>query len=265
MKAKNVLITGGTSGLGREMAGLFRAKGYNVRVTGRNKEKAVVMDSFVYADFADLSGVRMAAKTLTADRFLPDIIINNAGTLGPSSYSLTNDGFEYTYQVNFIAHYLLNDLLLEASDAGKEILLVFVTSPVFRFVKPDYRLPEESDYSVFQVYAESKYYLLLTGAYLAEKYTDRKIRILNFSPGVFGSGIFRMRRPFYRAVYSVAQPFMPGPGKPARRLAELIDNELFESHKVYRKRSQIREHAPCLNDRARDFLLSLEKTVNLLR
>lgn len=265
MNRKKILITGGTSGLGLEIAKLFTAKGHNVKVTGRSKEKALVKDSFVYADFADLSSVRMAAKNLTADSFLPDIIINNAGTLGPSSYTLTSDGFEYTYQVNFIAHFLLNDLLLNASDAGKEILLVFVTSPVFRLVKPEYRLPEEPDYSVFKVYAESKYYLLLTGAYLAEKYINRKIRILNFSPGVFGSGIFRMRRPFYRAVYSVAQPFMPGPGKPARRLVQLIDNELFDSYKVYKKRGHTREHAPGLNDSARELLLSLEKTVNLLR
>jgi len=265
MNRKNILITGGTSGLGLELAKLFTKRGDNVKVTGRNGKSALSGESFIYADFADLSRVRDAANALITNGFSPDVIINNAGTLGPASFTTTKDGFEYTWQVNFISHLLLNDLLLKASGGGGEKLLVFVTSPVFKLVKPVYRLPEESEYSTFRAYAESKYFLLLTGDYLAAKYSDKKLNILKFSPGVFGSGIFRMRRPFLRAVYLVAEPFMPGPGRPARRLLHLIDNNLYDSSKVFMARGRKSVAAPEMNEDSEDFLFSLEKAVNIVR
>ncbi|NMC41789.1 MAG: SDR family NAD(P)-dependent oxidoreductase [Bacteroidales bacterium] len=265
MNGKNILITGGTSGLGLELAKLFTAKGDNVKVTGRNGASVADRESFIYADFADLMSVREAVNTLISNGFSPDIIINNAGTIGPSVFTTTKDGFEYTWQVNFISHLLLNDLLLNTPGDDRTILLVFVTSPVFRLVKPEYRLPGESEYSTFRAYAESKYFLLLTGDYLAAKYADKKLKVLKFSPGVFGSGIFRMRRPFFRALYSLAESFMPGPGRPARRLVQLIDKNICDSSKVYMTRGSINVAAPEMNESSRDFLFSLDKAINIVR
>ena len=84
------LVTGSTSGLGRELALRLGARGDHVIVHGRSEERgAEVVDAinaagpgsarFYRADFASLDEVRQLAETLLADYDRLDVLINNAG------------------------------------------------------------------------------------------------------------------------------------------------------------------------------------------
>ena len=81
LKGKIVLLTGGSAGIGREMAWQLKAKGALVVVTGRDEERLAAMrkDGFVAitADLSSAAGVD-ALVAAWGDREL-DILINNAG------------------------------------------------------------------------------------------------------------------------------------------------------------------------------------------
>tara|TARA_B100001057_G_scaffold209071_1_gene209761 strand:- start:597 stop:1301 length:705 start_codon:yes stop_codon:yes gene_type:complete len=85
LKGKNILLTGGTSGIGKKTAEMLKAKGVNVLVTGRsaNKIKAVKKNLGVQAISFDISKVEnIAAKAKECLRLLDgrvDVLINNAG------------------------------------------------------------------------------------------------------------------------------------------------------------------------------------------
>src|SRR5512133_3531568 len=120
-----ILITGGTSGLGYELAKYFVSTGAEVYVTGRNPERLTGCGDvihFIRMDFADLSDVKQ--KILLFSDTKPDLIINNAGVLGPHKFRMTKDGFEYTMQVNFLAHLLIDRMIAGARSSNEPLTIV---------------------------------------------------------------------------------------------------------------------------------------------
>src|SRR5262245_59994041 len=93
MKNKNVVITGGTDGIGRIAAREMAKAGASVTVVGRNAEKGarVVAElkeaaghdrlHFVQADLALNAGVRAAAQSLRSRLDRIDVLLNNAGAI----------------------------------------------------------------------------------------------------------------------------------------------------------------------------------------
>ena len=120
-----ILVTGSTSGLGREVARALAADRDHVIVHGRSQERGLALveeinsDSpgsarFYQADFASLDQVRGLAEAVMRDYNRLDVLVNNAGILlaGEPERRLSLDGYELTFQVNYLAGYLLTDLLL---------------------------------------------------------------------------------------------------------------------------------------------------------
>lgn len=111
---KNVLVTGATSGIGREAAKLFAQHGATVTVTGRDKPRgqAVVGElanssapaRFIAADLSDPDDV----QRLIRDAGPTDILINNAGfwELAPTE-DTTDTGFDAMFAINVKAPFLL--------------------------------------------------------------------------------------------------------------------------------------------------------------
>jgi NAD(P)-dependent dehydrogenase (short-subunit alcohol dehydrogenase family) len=108
-----VLITGATRGLGLATARAVRARGADVLVAGPDRERteraaAEVGGEPVVLDLASLAGTREVAARLPA----LDAIACNAGVQLPGNAArMTPDGFEQTFQINFLAHLVLLDAL----------------------------------------------------------------------------------------------------------------------------------------------------------
>jgi len=268
MNRGNILITGGTSGLGFELAKICCSNKYNVWITGRSLKSGLpegMKIHFLRVDFSDLRQTTGVIKELITQGVRFDTIVNNAGVLGPVSFCRSEDGIEYTFQVNFLAHLLVNDMILSAPVPGHRIKLAIVTSPIYRLVKPDFKMPDETTYEPYTVYALSKYYLLLSADFLKKKHGDKDIRLIKFNPGVFRSGIFRMKREWFQFLYKIAAPFMRSPALVADKLFELLESDSVADGIVYKDCHTEWKQSPVLTPEAEDFLFACEQAVNIMR
>ena len=223
-----ILITGGTSGLGLELVKLFLKIGYTVVATGR---QLLVFPGYedkfklYQVDFSNLSQVAFSAKKI-CETYNFNYIINNAGILSPPEFTPTINGFEYTFQVNYLAHLLVNEIILKKIINNKQLKIAAVTSPVYRLVNTDLSiLNGDKSYSAVKAYASSKLFLTLMCETLSARYPGLYLQCFSFDPGTFRSGIYRMQKTWFRGLYQIAAPFMRSPAKVAKILSEILINE----------------------------------------
>jgi NAD(P)-dependent dehydrogenase (short-subunit alcohol dehydrogenase family) len=128
-------VTGANTGIGRATAVGLARRGANVLLACRSAEKTDdVIDEidavpgegsarFVRLDLADLDAVRACADEVR-DRLGPDgridLLVNNAGLAGHKG--VTTQGFELTFGVSHLGHFLLTTLLLDRLADGARIV-----------------------------------------------------------------------------------------------------------------------------------------------
>jgi len=234
-----VLITGATSGLGLRLANHFLEKGYDVVATGR---KNITLNGYgerfilLKTDFSNMARTAEAVKKICRDHQF-DIVINNAGILSPPDFKLTDDGFEYTFQVNFLSHFMLNEIIIRNAEPGRPLMIASTVSPVYRIAEKNLAVyTSKSGYSPIKAYSNSKLYLALMCSYLHSKYPEAELRCIGFDPGTFSSEIYRMQNKWFRKMYRIAAPFMRSPEKVASRFGEVLKREDLADGAVYRSR-----------------------------
>ena len=204
LSGKHALVTGSTSGIGRETALALGRLGADVMVHGRDAAagQAVVDELtaigreavFTKADYASVGDVRDLAAAVEAWTDDLDVLCNNAGGLFREG-KLTDIGVEYTFHVNHLSPYLLTaELLPTLADDAR---VVTTSSGAHRGVDIEFEtIRSVEDYSGFRAYQRSKLANILFSNELARR-LDRSITSNAFHPGAIpGSGFAR---------------FLPGP------------------------------------------------------
>ena len=125
LSGKTALITGSSSGIGRECARVLALRGARVLMANRNEQKtAAVVNVFAdtigseaaqrcefrHCDTASMKTVRTIVDTIVHNREKIDFLFLNAGVFGVP-YRLTDDGFENTMATNYIGHFLMTHAL----------------------------------------------------------------------------------------------------------------------------------------------------------
>jgi NAD(P)-dependent dehydrogenase (short-subunit alcohol dehydrogenase family) len=118
-----ILVTGATNGLGKRVAFELAAGGATVLLHGRSRERLEAtleevrretgserLGSYL-ADFSALDEVRALAGRVLAEQDRLDVLVNNAGVIVGERRE-SDDGYELTFAVNYLAHFLLTRLLL---------------------------------------------------------------------------------------------------------------------------------------------------------
>jgi short-subunit dehydrogenase len=239
--SKSILITGGTSGLGLELVKHFLSAGYEVYTIGRDLKNISLNKNnfhFIKSDLADLSQLSVTIHDLLEKQIVFDIVINNAGVLGPSKFETTKDGLEYTFQVNYLSHLLIDAMILTRKVDSDPLILVSITSPVYRYYTPCFESRSEKNFNSFRSYSESKIYLLLIGGFLAEKYPEKTLTYFSFNPGIFRSGISRLKKSWFKKMYRIGSPLMRDPSKVALKLKEIIQQEKIINGAIYRGKNR---------------------------
>jgi light-dependent protochlorophyllide reductase len=139
MLDKTVIITGGNTGLGYECAKAIAASqpGWQIVIAGRSKQRIseaaqqlaeLVPNAQVATltlDLASLDSVRDFVNEFTAQDFPPlHALVCNAGIQVISGTTYTAEGFETTFGVNHLGHFLLVNLLLQHLAAPARIIVV---------------------------------------------------------------------------------------------------------------------------------------------
>lgn len=178
IEGKTVLLTGGTGGIGREMALQLKSKGAHVVLTGRNPERLAAMSDegfeVLSADLSSAAGV----DALIADwgeRDI-DILINNAGQLVEHDFRNSSpdpDAADAGIYANLSAPIRLITGLLDRLRSRPEAAIVNVTSGLA--IAPAARTP---------VYCATKAGLRFYSLAIREQLKDTNVRVIEALPPV---------------------------------------------------------------------------------
>ncbi|MBK7886734.1 MAG: SDR family oxidoreductase [Bacteroidetes bacterium] len=197
---KVALITGGSRGLGRDMAIQLARKGFDIIITYNSNlnEAGKVVDEIVamgkkakalQLDVADAKGFDSFVKNLKStlkDSFETEhlhALINNAGIGTYTSIAdTTEEVFDTMVNIHLKAPYFITQKLLPVISNGGSI--VNVSTGLTRFSYPNY-----APYAIMKAAIES------LSRYQAQELGSRKIRVNTIAPGAiatdFGGGAVR--------------------------------------------------------------------------
>jgi NAD(P)-dependent dehydrogenase (short-subunit alcohol dehydrogenase family) len=173
LKGKNVIITGGSSGIGLEAAKVLAAKGASVTLAVRNEEKGKKVAakilaenpgaalSVMHLDLASLASIRGFAGEYKGRHDRLHILINNAGIMIPP-YRKTRDGFESQFGTNHLGHFALTGHLLPLLLSTPGSRIVSTSSIAARKAKIRFdNLDGSKGYEPMRFYRQSKLACLL--------------------------------------------------------------------------------------------------------
>jgi NAD(P)-dependent dehydrogenase (short-subunit alcohol dehydrogenase family) len=228
MQGKTVVITGGNAGIGKETAIGLAKLGAHVIVTSRNEARGAAArqeiverggraDVEVMAlDLASFSSIRAFAAELLDRTDRLDVLVNNAGLI-LRRRTLTEDGFEATFGINHLGHFLLTDLLLERLQASAPSRIVVVASSAHESAKRglDFDdLQSERSYRWAKVYGKSKLANIYFARELARRLRGTGITVNSVHPGFvrseFGRGgdlgaLYGFGMKYFAAPFAISQ------------------------------------------------------------
>ena len=190
----NILITGGTSGLGYYTA-LKLAEEHNNKILliGSNSLKGVKAAkkiqiitrnnkiSFLQADLSSINQASLLAKKLMSEKF--DILINNAGALYFSRID-TIDNIEKTFALNHLSYFALTNLLLQNKNIKSCGRVINVASGAHKGVDIDINdLEMKKNYNGWVAYKKSKLCNILFTRKLSEFTSNMDITVNCLHPG----------------------------------------------------------------------------------
>ena len=189
-----VLITGATDGLGRGVARDLHARGAQVLLPGRNREKLDELSAELggvptfLADLASLDEVRRLAAEVEEATPALHVLINNAGIGGGAPDGTTRqeskDGHELRFAVNHLAGFLLTLRLLPLLRRSEPARVVFVAS--LGQAPMDFDDPMlERGYSGSRAYGQSKLAQITTGFELAERLDPAEVAVTSLHPSTY--------------------------------------------------------------------------------
>lgn len=208
MQGKVVVITGGTSGIGKVAAERLAGMGARIVLVARDKARGEValerlrerapglVHTIHYADLSRLAQMKQVAAEIAAAEPHIDVLINNAGAMFNSRH-VTEDGLELTFATNHVAYFVLTHGLRERLLASAPARVVNTSSDAHKGATLDFDdLQSEKGYhlglkewlsvggaSGFKVYARSKLANILFTRELARRLSGTGVTANCFHPG----------------------------------------------------------------------------------
>jgi NAD(P)-dependent dehydrogenase (short-subunit alcohol dehydrogenase family) len=184
-------VTGSTDGLGRETARRLAHGGATVLVHGRDEARCAAFAGELdretggharayVADIASLTAVRRLAEELVADTERLDVLVNNAGIITRRRQH-SADGYELTFAVNYLSHFLLTRLLLPLLERSAPARIVNVASIGQHAIDfGDVML--ERGFEPYRAYAQSKLAQVMFTFELAERLDSAAVTVNALHP-----------------------------------------------------------------------------------
>lgn len=268
MNGRVCLVTGATSGIGKEIARGLAMMGATVVLVGRDRNKceSAMREmactssnssnnnvSYLVADLSSQASIRqLAGEFLGKHENKLHVLVNNAGVFMGGRVA-TVDGMESTFAVNHLAPFLLTDLLAGALEKGSPGARVIATSSVaHRGAAIDFDDPqfERKTYSGIKAYSQSKLANILFTRELASRLKGGGVTANCFHPGGVRTNL--VQAGIYGAVWAMAGPFLASPEKGADTGVYLASSSDVEgvSGKYFVKRKETTPSAAAMDREA---------------
>lgn len=211
LSEKICLITGSTSGIGKETALELARMGMHIVMNTRDEKKGKMVQEEIikltgnqeidiyHCDLASFESIRHFAATIGKKYERLDILINNAG-LWINKRSLTADGIELHFAVNHLAPFLLTHYLLNLIKKSPEGRIINVSSGIHYRGFMDLSDPEfqNKKFNSINAYTQSKLANILFTRELALRLKDTTVTVNCLAPGWVNTGLFREANPFVK-------------------------------------------------------------------
>lgn len=146
--SRTAVVTGANTGLGYETSLVLAQRGFLVILACRSEDKAreamgrirrkapEAKLAFLPLDLIDRDSIRAFAEAFGRDHAGLDVLVNNAGVMGPP-HTITPNGLELQFDANHLGHFLLTQCLFDRLDQDRETRVVNVSSLAGKFEEAD--------------------------------------------------------------------------------------------------------------------------------
>lgn len=239
MMKKTAVITGADGGMGSEITKAVAMAGYHVIMVcytsfkGEEKRSRIILDTgnedieVVQADLSSMESVVDAVDKIKDKTPSVELLMNNAGTMC-THYVRTEDGFEHTVAVNYLAPYLLTRRLLPIMHEGSRIVnMISCTYAIGKIGPHFFTKGREGSFFRIPVYSNTKLALWLFTRELSERVKGRGITVNAADPGIVSTNIIRMDEWFDPLTDIFFRPFIRTPRQGAETAIRLLLDEQF--------------------------------------
>jgi len=275
---KTVIVTGANTGIGKETALDLVRRGGRVILACRSVKKGneaaadirrqlnmnetenniVVMK----LDLASLSSVRLFVEEFKRKESRLDILINNAGVAWIGE-SRTEDGFETTFGVNHLGHFLLTNLLLDMLKSSAPSRIVIVSSVAHEWCRYNSKTPGiqfddlmfDAEYSMYFTYFQSKLANVMFSRHLSKLLQGSGVTTYSLHPGYIRTEIGRdltiSKTPILnQLLYVLSWPFVRNPTEGAQtQICCAVDENLAsDTGKYYSDCAEIEPSSESKNE-----------------
>lgn len=198
MIRQTIIITGASAGIG-EAAARELSKDNDVVIVGRSKQRTAKVAKelgvpYFLADYSDLSSVRTLAKDLLRAYPKIDLLINNAGGV-MQEIKKTKDGFEETFQVNYLAQFVLTNLLLDRLIASKGGVINTASAANYSSILKLKDL--QAVKSTWIAYSNTKLLDIIHAKELSRRFGSKGLTAVSLHPGIVATSFAkRLKGPF---------------------------------------------------------------------
>jgi NAD(P)-dependent dehydrogenase (short-subunit alcohol dehydrogenase family) len=210
---KQVIVTGPTSGIGRQIALELGARGAHLVLACRDEAKARDVATAIASaggagrvktlliDTSSQRSIRDAARNYRQEHSQLDVLVNNAGTVQDERGESIN-GIELTFATNVLGYHLFTRELLDVLEAGAPSRVVVVASAFAGHLDLDDLQFTRRPFDRLQAYAQSKACNRLWSWALARRLRERGVTVNAMTPGfVPGTELSRNMPPDLRRAY----------------------------------------------------------------
>jgi NAD(P)-dependent dehydrogenase (short-subunit alcohol dehydrogenase family) len=196
MHGKVCLVTGAAAGIGAVTAHALAQQGATVIIVDRDAEKGAVTANritqqtgnaaveFITADLSSQQEIRRVVQQFKSGYQRLDVLVNNAGAIFPQRRE-TVDGIEMTFALNYLAYFLLTNLLLDTLKASAPARIVNTSSRAHARAQIHFDdLESRTDYRDIKAYEHSKLAIVLFTYELARRLEGTGVTANTLHPGV---------------------------------------------------------------------------------
>ncbi|XP_034837418.1 retinol dehydrogenase 14 [Maniola hyperantus] len=203
MDGKTVIVTGCTSGIGKETAKELAKRGAKVIMACRSLDKAEkVKDEIIEAtknsnilikklDLSSFASIRSFAQDINKTEKSLDVLIHNAGYAESFKKAKSEDGIELTMVTNHYGPFLLTHLLIDLLKKNAPSRIVVVASSLYRLASVNLDNPNPLTVNPAYLYYVSKEANILFTRELARRLEGTGVTANCLHPGLIDSGIWR--------------------------------------------------------------------------